>query len=177
VHPDGSVWFTDPSYGYLQGFRPEPKTGDFVYRLDPGSTTPVVMADSLDKPNGIAFSADGSVVYLADSGANQEPGSFHRDRPHHVYAFEIVDSHRLGRRTQLDVTTPGCPDGVTVDEAGRVYISCAAGVRVVSPRGELLGRINLPGAVNFTFGGRDRNRLFITTDTALWVAVLDTKGA
>jgi sugar lactone lactonase YvrE len=48
---------------------------------------------------------------------------------------------------------------------------------VVSPRGELLGRINLPGAVNFTFGGRDRNRLFITTDTALWVAVLDTKGA
>ena len=177
VHPDGSVWFTDPCYGHLQGFRPRPTTGDFVYRLDPGSTTPIVMVDSSDKPNGIAFSPDGRVLYLADSGANQEPGSFYDDRPHHVYAFDVVDTHRVGRKRQLDVTTPGCPDGVTVDEAGRVYISCATGIRVVSPGGSLLGRIKLPGAVNFTFGGRDNNHLYVTTDTAVWVAVLNTKGA
>lgn len=58
VRSDGTIWFTDPSYGYLQGFRPEPQVGDYVYRYDPGSGRLSVVADGFDKPNGLAFSPD-----------------------------------------------------------------------------------------------------------------------
>ena len=176
VRSDASVWFTDPSYGHLQGFRPRPSVGDFVYRLEPLSGTLTVVADTFDKPNGLAFSPDESVLYVTDSGANQEPGSYHVSRPHHVMAFDVVGGRRLSGARLLAVTTPGFPDGLKVDVAGRVYVSSPSGVQVLSPEGDLLGLINVPGAVNFTFGGRDRNVLFITTDTAIWAAVLDTQG-
>jgi gluconolactonase len=176
VHRDGSTWFTDPGYGYLQGFRPPPQRRDAVYRLDRTGRVDVV-TDRIDKPNGIAFSPDGTVLYVADSGANQEPGSFYPDRPHHVLSFDIVGPGSVGAPRVLDQTGPGCPDGLAVDEAGRIYLSCADGIRVVAPEGRLLGLIHLPGAVNFTFGGAERNHLYITADTAVWVAVLDTKGA
>lgn len=173
---DGAVWFTDPSYGHLQGFRPHPAVGDFVYRLDPDGSLRVV-EDSFDKPNGIALSADQQTLYVTDSGANQEPGSFHPDRPHHVMAFDVTSSGHLTHRRLLAVIAPGFPDGLKVDAAGRVYVSSAAGVEVLTPDGAPLGRINLPGAVNFTFGGPGDNVLFITADTAVWAAVLDTQGA
>lgn len=177
VRSDGSVWFTDPSYGYLQGFRPEPAVGDFVYRYDPRTGALDVVTDELDKPNGIAFSPDDSVLYLTDSGANQAGGSYHVDRPHHVLAFDVVGGGRhLTNRRLLAVVTPGIPDGITVDEQGRVYVSSDSGVQVFTPHGDLLGRIDLPGAVNFTFGGAERNVLFITTDAAVWAAVLDVAG-
>src|SRR5436190_4614594 len=89
VKGDGTVWFTDPSYGHLQGFRPEPLIGDYVYRYDPGSNRLSVVADSFDKPNGLAFSPDERTLYIGDSGANQEPGSFHPGRPHHIRAFDV----------------------------------------------------------------------------------------
>jgi gluconolactonase len=177
VRGDGTIWFTDPSYGHLQGFRPTPTSRDCLYRFDPATGGLVIVADHFDKPNGLVFSPDQSVLYVTDSGANQEPGSSYRDRPHHVYAYDVLGGCRLSRERVVDVTTPGIPDGITVDEQGRVYVSCATGIRVLSPEGDLLGRINLAGTVNFTFGGRDGNHLFITTDTAVWVAVLDTKGA
>ena len=81
-------------------------------------------------------------------------------------------------RKVLDVSSSDTPDGLAVDEDGRVYVCSADGVRVLTPDGTLLGRIAVPGgAVNLTFGGRDRDRLFITADTAVWVAVLNTRGA
>ncbi|MGH8940285.1 MAG: SMP-30/gluconolactonase/LRE family protein, partial [Actinomycetes bacterium] len=176
VGTDGSVWFTDPSYGHLQGFRPQPKVGDFVYRHDPETGATEVVDDSFDKPNGIAFSPDGGVLYVTDSGANQEPGSFHVGRPHHVVAFDVIGGRRLTNRRVLAVTTPGFPDGLKVDVAGRVYVSSLSGVQVLSPAGDLLGQVDLPGAVNFAFGGPARNVLYITSDTAVWAAVLDTQG-
>ena len=78
VRSDGSIWFTDPSYGFLQGFRPEPKLSDAVYRFDPRSGELDVVADELDKPNGLAFSPDEQVLYVGDSGANHERGSYDR---------------------------------------------------------------------------------------------------
>jgi gluconolactonase len=176
VRRDGTIWFTDPSYGYLQGFRPRPADGDRVYRFDPRSADMSVVAADLDKPNGLAFSPDEDTLYVGDSGANHEPGSFDPRRPHHVRAFDVAGA-RLANGRLFAVTTPGFPDGITVDSAGRVYVSCFSGVQVFDPRGALIGEIHLPGAVNFTFGGTERNVLFITTDTAVWAAVLEAKGA
>jgi gluconolactonase len=103
-------------------------------------------------------------------------GSFHVDRPHHVVAFDVVGGRRLSGRRLLAVTAPGIPDGLKTDAAGRVYVSAASGVLVYSPEGDLLGEIAVPGAVNFTFGGADRDLLFITADTAVWAARLAATG-
>jgi len=177
VRRDGTIWFTDPSYGYRQGFRPEPQAGDYVYRFDPRSGRLSVVADSFDKPNGLAFSPDEQILYVTDSGANIEPGSYHVGRPHHVVAFDVLDGRHLGPGRLFAVTTPGFPDGIKVDRAGRVYASASSGVQVFSPDGDLIGQIVLAGAVNFTFGGPGGQVLFITTDTAIWAAVLATAGA
>jgi gluconolactonase len=177
VGGDGAIWFTDPSYGHLQGFRPPPEVGDHVYRHDPASGETTVVADSFDKPNGIAFSPDERILYVTDSGANQEPGSYHVDRPHHIKAFDVVDGRRLRGERLFAVVTPGFPDGLKVDRDGRVYASSFSGVQVFSLDGQLLGEIRLPGAVNFCFGGPERDLLLITTDTAVWAAALAAKGA
>ncbi len=77
----------------------------------------------------------------------------------------------------LFVTEPGFPDGVKVDAVGRIYASSFSGVQVFSPIGALLGEISLTGAVNFCFGGRTRDVLFITAGTAIHAAHLQAKGA
>ena len=174
---DGTIWFTDPSYGRLQGFRPEPRAGDHVYRHDPSTGMTTVVADDFDKPNGLAFSPDESKLYVGDSGANQEPGSYYAHRPHHLRVFDVTDGGYLANGRIFAVTTPGFPDGLKVDARGRVYASPSTGVQVFDADGDLIGEIAVAGAVNCTFGGPDRNVLFITNDTAVWAAVFDSKGA
>jgi len=165
VKRDGTIWFTDPSYGYLQGFRPAPQVGDHVYRYDPRSGALSVVADGFDKPNGLAFSPREDVLFVGDNGD-----------PHHIVAFDVVDGRRLTRARVIADSTPGHPDGLKVDADGRVYASAADGVRMFDPSGDQVGTIAVPGAVNFTFGGSDRNVLFITADDAIWAAVLTTSG-
>jgi gluconolactonase len=171
VKRDGTIWFTDPSYGYLQGFKPVPLVGDYVYRYDPRSGRLSVVADSFDKPNGLAFSPDESVLYIGDSGAIQAPNSYDVRRPHHVIAYDVRDGRHLANSRLFAVTTPGFPDGIKVDAAGHVYVSAFSGVQVFNPSGDLIGEIRLPGAVNFTFGGSDNNIIYITADTAIWAVV------
>ena len=177
VKRDGTVWFTDPAYGHLQGFRGTPQLGDFVYRHDPISGETTVVADGFDKPNGLCFSPDESVLYVNDSGVNQEAGSHHPGRPHHVKAFDVEDGRRLRGERLFAVIAPGQPDGMKCDADGRVYVSSASGVQVFSPQGDRVGEIPVPGAVNFCFGGPERDVLYITNDTAVWAAVLEAKGA
>jgi gluconolactonase len=166
VRSDGTIWFTDPSYGHRQRFRPEPELLDLVYRYDPRGDRLTVAADSFDKPNGLAFSPDERMLYVADNG-----------RPHHLLAFEVRRDGSLHRRRILAIGTPEHPDGLKTDSEGRIYASARHGIQVYDPAGDLLGEISLPGAVNFTFGGPERNVLFITADTAIWAAVLNAKGA
>jgi len=177
VHPDGSIWFTDPSYGYLQGFRPRPALPDAVYRFDPTTGGLGVVDASFDKPNGLAFSPDHSVLYVTDSGANHEPGTLDLRRPHEVVALDLSDDGRVRSRRLVTRVEPGFPDGIKTDAAGRIFVSSFSGVQVFTPEGARLGQIELPGAVNFAFGGPAGNVLYITTDTAVWAAVLDTKGS
>ena len=165
VSADGAIWFTDPSYGHLQGFRFEPRLADAVYRHDPATGRTDAVAAGFDKPNGLAFSPDGSLLYVADNGA-----------PHHLLAFP-VDGVRLGRPVRLAAGTPGHPDGLKVDAAGRLYASATTGIRIHAPGGDLIGELRIPGTVNFCFGGPARNVLYVTTDTAVWAAVLNAKGA
>jgi gluconolactonase len=171
VARDGSIWFTDPSYGWLQGFRPEPGR-DRVYRFD-GELTSV--AESFDKPNGLAFSPDESVLYVGDSGAIHAPDDYDPDRPRRVSAFDVAGGRLENERVFAD-PIPGFPDGLKVDPDGNVYVSSSGGVLVFSPGGELFGEIELPGAVNFAFGANS-DVLYVTTDDAVWRAVLDLKGA
>lgn len=165
VKRDGTIWFTDPSYGYLQGFRPAPQVGDHVYRYDPRSGALSVVADGFDKPNGLAFSPREDVLYVGDSG-----------EPHHIVAFDVRHGRLLTHRRVLAGSTFEHPDGLKVDAGGCVYASAAEGIRIFDPSGDQVGTIGLPGAVNFTFGGPDGDVLFITADDTIWAAVLDTPG-
>jgi gluconolactonase len=125
----------------------------------------------------LALSPDQRVLYVGDSGANHEPGSYDPGRSHEVIVFDVVDGRRLGLGRRFATIGPGFPDGIKVDGAGRVYVSSFSGVQVFDPGGDRIGEIRLPGAVNFTFGGPDRNVLFITADDAIWAAHLHATAA
>jgi gluconolactonase len=176
VKSDGTIWFTDPSYGYLQGFKDQPLVGDFVYRHDPATGETTVVADSFNKPNGLAFSPDESLLYINDSGAIQGPGTYYVNLPHHIRAFDVADGSHLINDRLFAVVTPGIPDGLKTDSEGRVYSSCTTGVKVYSPQGRLLGEILVPGTANFCFGGAEGNVLFILNDTGIWAATLAARG-
>jgi gluconolactonase len=165
VKSDGTIWFTDPSYGWLQGFRPRPLLRDAVHRFDPRTGVVTTVADFFDKPNGLCFSPGERTLYVTDNGD-----------PHHLKAFDVVDGERLERERVIHVSSPEHPDGLKADSAGRLYASFAGGVEVLSPDGAAIGAIHVPGAVNFCFGGADRTVLFITADAAIYAAHLDTKG-
>jgi gluconolactonase len=166
VAPDGAVWFTDPAYGFLQGFRPPPALPDAVYRLDRTTGRLAVASTEQDKPNGLAFSPDGRVLFVADSGSVHGPGDLDPRRPHHVVRYDVAAGGRLaGRRVVAEV--PGYPDGLAVTRDGHLLVCCATGIRVHDGEGALLAVLDVPGAVNVTVGGRDADVAFVTTDTAV----------
>lgn len=177
VRSDRTVWFTDPNYGALQGFKDAPEVGTYVYRHDPATGETAVIADQFNKPNGLAFSPDESVLYISDTGANQAPGTYFVDLPHHVRAFDVHEGRCLRNGRLFAVVTPGVPDGIKLDTEGRVYTSSASGVQVFTPEGDLLGEIMAPGVANFTFGGPDNDVLFILADSVIWQARIEAKGA
>jgi gluconolactonase len=176
VKSDGSIWFTDPTYGIMsdyEGHRAEPEQdGCFVYRADPASGAVVVVADDFAKPNGLAFSRDERVLYVADSGVSHDPGG-----PHHIRAFDVRDDNTLGAGRVFVEVSPGVPDGFRLDVDGNVWTSAQDGVHCYAPDGALLGKIRLPQmASNLTFGGPKRNRLFITATHALYSVFVGTSG-
>ncbi len=177
VRSDRTLWFTDPNYGALQGFKDAPEVGTYVYRHDPATGDTAVVADQFNKPNGLAFSPDESVLYITDTGANQAPGTYFVDLPHHVRAFDVHEGRYLRNGRLFAVVTPGVPDGIKLDTKGRVYTSSASGVQVFTPEGDLIGEIMAPGVANFTFGGPGNDVLFILADTLIWQTRIKAKGA
>jgi gluconolactonase len=176
VKSDRTVWFTDPDYGEIQGFKGVPEVGAYVYRHDPATGETAVVADSFNKPNGLAFSPDESVLYVTDTGANQAPDTYFVGLPHHIRAFDVLDGRHLRNERLFAVVSPGVPDGIKLDVQGRVYTSSATGVQVFTPEGDLLGEITAPGVANFTFGGPNNDVLFILCDTLIWQAKLQVAG-
>jgi gluconolactonase len=177
VKSDGSVWFTDPGYGALQGFKDAPMIGDYVYCYDPVTNQTSVVADSFKKPNGLAFSPDEAILYINDSGAIEGPGTYYVDLPHHILAFDLLGERHLVNERLFAVITPGIPDGLKVDSAGRVYSSSASGIQVYNKIGDLIGEIIAPGVANFTFGGAENSTLYMMADTVIWAAEIKAVGA
>ncbi|WP_430258172.1 SMP-30/gluconolactonase/LRE family protein [Neorhizobium sp. IRS_2294] len=177
VRSDGSVWFTDPTYGIksdYEGFRAEPEQATRnVYRLDPETGEIDAVVTDFGQPNGIAFSPDEKILYVADSSSSHDPSA-----PRHIRAFDVVDGRQLkNSRVFCDIDN-GLADGFRVDVAGNVWTSAGDGVHCFDPDGKLLGKILLPQtAANLTFGGPRRNQLFITATKSLYAIFLATTGA
>uniref|UniRef100_A0A8H7KC90 SMP-30/Gluconolactonase/LRE-like region domain-containing protein n=1 Tax=Bionectria ochroleuca TaxID=29856 RepID=A0A8H7KC90_BIOOC len=150
VHNDGSIWFTDPIYGYEQGFRPPPKLPNQVYRYDPRSKA--------------------ATVYITDTDSIHGDGTTDASRPATIYAFDVVsrgDQPFLTNRRLFAMADNGVPDGIKCDQFGNVYSGCGDGIHVWSPGGVLLGKILIPGGVaNFCFARR--GRILALNETRMW---------
>jgi gluconolactonase len=176
VKSDGSIWFTDPTYGIMSNYEgykadPEQPTRN-VYRLDPATGDLAVVADDFGQPNGLAFSPDESVLYIADSASSHDPAW-----PRHIRAFD-VEGARLRRSREFAVIDVGLPDGIRTDIEGNLWSSAGDGVHCFAPDGTRLGKILVPETVaNLTFGGPKRNRIFLTATTSLYAVLTATTGA
>jgi gluconolactonase len=160
VRSDGSIWFTDPSYGIdhdYEGLRQEGELdGCHVYRVDPGTAEVTRVADDFVRPNGLAFSNDESQLYVVDT-----PGK-------HIRRFD-VDGEKLTGGEVFAPCAGGMFDGIRLDSIGRVWAATHEGVHCFDPDGTLIGKLLLPDVVsNLTFGGPKGNRLFITATTTVW---------
>jgi len=177
VKSDGSVWFTDPSYGIDSDYEGDAQASEIgasqVYRIDSDGGVTVV-ASGFVQPNGLAFSPDESLLYIADTGATHVT-----DGPRHIRRFRIgADGRSLSGGEVLAASGNGLFDGFRVDVQGNLWTSAGDGVHCLTPEGELIGKILLPEAVaNVCFGGAKRNRLFICGTTSLYAVYLNAQGA
>ncbi len=177
VRSDGTIWFTDPTYGILsdyEGYKSDPEQSRRnVYRLDPDSGELTAVVGDFLQPNGLAFSVDETRLYIADSGASHDPAA-----PRHIRVFDVVDGRTLTNGRVFCSIDTGIPDGIRVDNKGNLWSSAGDGVHCFSPDATLLGKIKVPQTVaNLTFGGPRRNRLFITATRSVYAIYLTTNGA
>jgi gluconolactonase len=177
VKSDGTIWFTDPPYGIVlpdEGHpAPQEQDGCFVFRYDPVRDELSVVTDAMEHPNGLAFSPDEELLYVADtSGALNDAGN------HHILVFDVEDGIRLGEPRVFKVIEPGFADGLRVDELGDVWSSAEDGIHVIGPDGADLARIHVPEVTsNCVFGGPDGRRLFVTASSSLYAIDTKVRGA
>jgi gluconolactonase len=178
VKSDGSIWFTDPTYGIDSDYEGDAATSEIgachVYRLDAerGALTRVI-SDRV-RPNGLAFSPDETTLYVSDTGASHVEG-----HPRSITAYTLSrDGQTVSDPRVFAVSDAGFFDGFRCDVHGHVWTSTAEGVRCYAPDGRHIGTIKVPELVaNVCFGGLKRNRLFITAQTSLYAIFLATTGA
>jgi gluconolactonase len=176
VKSDGTIWFTDPPYGILsdyEGYKAESELGDcYVFRFDPASGELFIVTDEVVEPNGLAFSPDEKILYIADTSSAFNP------RPnHHIMAFEVVDGRELRNGRGFAAISPGMADGFRVDVEGNIFTSSEDSVQVYAGNGTLLGKILIPEKVgNLTFGGPNHDRLFIAASSSLYSLEVNTSG-
>ncbi|MEP5758911.1 MAG: SMP-30/gluconolactonase/LRE family protein [Litoreibacter sp.] len=176
VKSDGSIWFTDPSYGIImdyEGMRAQSEIGAcHVYRIDPQTHAVGIVANDYVKPNGLAFSPDESLLYIADTGITHMP-----DGPAHIRRHALDANGTLTGGEVFAECSEGVFDGFRVDIEGRIWTSAADGVHCLSPEGELIGKVHIPELVgNICFGGPKLNRLFICGTTSLYAVYLNVNG-
>jgi gluconolactonase len=178
VKSDGSVWFTDPAYGILgdhEGHRETSELPRNVYRID-SSGKMTVAASGFDEPNGLCFSPDERHLYITDTGS-----------PSVIRRYDVADQGRLTNEAlfhDFSDTKGGIADDIRCDEHGNVWSAGGwspdplfNGVTILSPEGDVIGRIVLPEtAANLCFGGHDHNRLFVCASTSLYAVDVNVRG-
>jgi gluconolactonase len=163
IKSDGSIWFTDPPYGLPKDAKKE-QPGNDVHRLAPDGKTVTTVSKEFNMPNGIVFSPDETVLYIADSG-----------KPGRVGAFKVQDNGTLSSALWW---ADGGSDGIRVDEKGNLYTTAGDGVRIYSPAGKKIATISVPEVpANICFGGDDGKTLFITARTSLYSVPVKVAGA
>lgn len=177
VKSDGTIWFSDPPYGIqtdYEGGKQESELPANLYRLDPSSGALDVVAGDFDGPNGLCFSPDEKLLYVAETGLQ-----FAADPAQHVRVFTVAGNGvRLDDGRVFQEVRPGAADGLRCDEDGNVWTSAADGVHCIDPAGMLLGTIRVPSVVsNLCFGGRNRSRLFICASHTLYAIYVNRRGA
>ena len=179
VTADGAVWFTDPGYGILGNYEGHQDTLELppqVYRLDPRSGRATLASGGFGRPNGIALAPDEKKLYVIDTGV-PNVGS-------NVRVFDIAGERLTNDKVFIPNFGTSVTDGVRTDMDGNVWCSVGwgdpkeDGVRCYTPTGDLIGKIHLPETcANLCFGGKKKNRLFMTASTSVYAVYVETVGA
>ncbi|MBN8998337.1 MAG: SMP-30/gluconolactonase/LRE family protein [Rhizobiales bacterium] len=178
VKSDGSVWFTDPTYGIDGEYEGDYAVSEIgacnVYRIDPVNGGVTAVVTDMVRPNGLAFSPDEKILYVADTGLTHKA-----DCTPDIRAYPVnSDGRGVGVGRRFATCDSGLFDGFRVDVHGNVWSSAADGVHCFTPDGKLIGKILIPEVVaNVVFGGRKRNRMYICGTTSLYSVYLNTQGA
>jgi gluconolactonase len=173
---DGTLFFTDPDkrVAYSKREIPPPEginnlwDSAGVYRIAPDGE--LTMVANCEYPNGLAFSPDEQILYVANTRSSM-----------YIHALHIDVAGKLMRRRIFcdlnEGNEPGIPDGLKVDSLGRVYCTGPGGIWVMSPEGRRIGIIRFPEqAVNFAFGGPDLRTLFCCAHTSIYTLRVKTPG-
>lgn len=159
VKSDDSIYFTDPPYGLRNQSEGRELLFNGVYRVSPDGTL-TLLVDDFERPNGLAFSPDESVLYVDDS------------RRRHIRAFDVRPDGTLANgRIFADMESPdqGSPDGMKVDTEGNIYCTGPGAIWVFTAQGELLGRIVVPEQpANLAWGDADWRSLYVTARTSVY---------
>lgn len=177
VKSDGSIWFTDPSYGIdtdYEGNKSESEVGAcHVYRVDPATGEVDAVITDMVRPNGLAFSLDETLLYVVDTGRTHGP-----ENPAHMRVFDVGERGAVSGGKVFAECTNGLFDGFRLDSEGRIWTSAADGVHCYHPDGTLIGKVHVPEVVaNVVFGGPKRNVLYICGTTSLYAVRLMVNGA
>ena len=178
VKSDRSIWFTDPTYGIdsdYEGDKAESEIGaSNVYRIDPASGAVTAVVRDRVRPNGLAFSPDETVLYVADTGASHVPGLARTITAYRVNA----DGASVSEPRIFATCADGAYDGFRCDSAGNIWTSAGRSVFCYAPDGAHLGTIPIGELVaNVCFGGPKRNRLYICGQTSLYAIYVKARSA
>jgi gluconolactonase len=176
VKSDGTIWFTDPQYGIAsnyEGYKADSELGDnYVFRFDPVTQELTILTDTIVDPNGLAFSPDEKILYVADTFSGLDPKV-----DFHITAFAVVDGRRIENGRGFARINPGMADGFRVDKLGNIFTSSEDSIQVFASDGTLIGKIFVPEKVgNVMFGGPEKNRLFIAASSSLYAIDVNTTG-
>jgi gluconolactonase len=176
VSRDGIIWFTDPPYGIIVEIEGHPGVKEyedcFVFAFDPKTQKLRPVVTDVEEPNGLAFSPDEAILYVADTSV-----LFKATGNHHIRAYDMQDGRAKNGRT-LIVIKEGVIDGFRVDKDGNLWCSSEIGVQIFTPEGVHIGTIPTPEKVgNLAFGGDDGSDLFIAANTSLYHIKTSTQDA